>query len=257
MLGGKQMNAQRPPIPFDFDLIPANPHALSGEQLSSLFESKEFLAGYLKAKERERKRFSRELHDSIGQLLLALRLDVARLATTAASGLADAIHEVQCDAHEIEDKVRALAFLHYPAELSRDGLPVALRNYVAGFGRRTGVRASFRVEGECNYLKCEAALALLRVAQEAMTNAYRHGGAKTIKVSLSLRESEVQLKVSDDGCGMSLKTALETSGVGLKVMRSRMHVHQGSLSARSRKRGTSIVAVVPRTSTGDPIPFSG
>ena len=248
------MNAQRPPVANDPDSSSANPQALIGEQLSQLLENKEYLAGYLKAKERERIRFSRELHDSIGQLLLALRLDVAKLARTPASGLAEAINDVQCDAHEIEDQVRALAFLHYPAELSRDGLPVALRNYVTGFSKRTGVRASFRVEGECNYLKCEAALALLRVAQEAMTNAFRHRGAKSIKVNLSLLETHVRLKVADDGCGMSLKTALETGGVGLKVMRSRMHVHQGTLAARSRRHGTSIVAVIPRSSTGDTLP---
>jgi signal transduction histidine kinase len=248
------MNAQRPPVANDPDVFPTNPDAMTAEELSALLENKEYLAGYLKAKERERIRFSRELHDSIGQLLLALRLDVSKLARTDASGLAEAINDVQCDAHEIEDKVRALAFLHYPAELSRDGLPVALRNYVTGFGKRTGIRASFRVEGECNYLKCEAALALLRVAQEAMTNAFRHAGAKSIKVSLSLLDTHVQLKVADDGCGMSLKAALETSGVGLKVMRSRMHVHQGTLSARSRKSGTSIVAVLPRSSTGDTLP---
>ena len=233
----------------------SNPHQMSGERLSAQFESKEFLAGYLNAKERERKRFSRELHDSIGQLLLALRLDVARLADTPLTGLAEAIDFVQCDAHEIEDKIRALSFLHYPAELSRDGLPVALRNYVTGFGKRTGVRATFRVEGECNYLKCEAALALLRVAQEAMTNAYRHGAANTIKVSLTLSPSKVRLKVTDDGCGMSLKIALATSGVGLKVMRSRMHVHHGTLTARSRKRGTSIVAEMPRSATGNALPY--
>jgi two-component system NarL family sensor kinase len=244
------MNAQRS-IANDPDIIRTNPKAVNGKQLSALFENKEYLAGYLKAKERERIRFSRELHDSIGQLLFALRLDVLKLARTTGSGLAEAIHDVQCDAHEIEDKVRALAFLHYPAELSRDGLPVALRNYVAAFSKRTGIRASFRVEGECNYLKCEAALALLRVAQEAMTNAYRHGRAKAIRVCLSLLDTHVRLKVADDGCGMSLKAALETSGVGLKLMRSRMHVHHGTLSARSRKHGTTIVAVVPRSSTGD------
>jgi two-component system NarL family sensor kinase len=248
------MNAKRPPVANDPDPISTSPETMTGEQLSVLFENKEYLAGYLKAKERERIRFSRELHDSIGQLLLALRLDVSKLARTTASGLAEAINDVQCDAHEIEDKVRALAFLHYPAELSRDGLPIALRNYVAGFGKRTGIRASFRVEGECTYLKCEAALALLRVAQEAMTNAFRHGGAKSIKVNLALHDTHVRLKVADDGCGMSLKSALATSGVGLKVMRSRMHVHSGTLSARSRKHGTSIVAVVPRSSTGDPLP---
>ena len=60
-----------------------------------------------------------------------------------------------------------------------------------------------------------------------MTNAFRHGGAKTIKVSLSLLDTHVRLMVVDDGCGMSLKAALEASGVGLEVMRSRMHVHQG------------------------------
>lgn len=238
------------PIADDTE-VSANPHQMTGEELLALFESKEFLAGYLKAKERERIRFSRELHDSIGQLLLALRLDVAKLASAPLSQLSQAVSDVQCDAHEIEDKVRALAFLHYPAELSRDGLPTALRSYVAGFGKRTGIRTSFRVEGECNYLKCEPALALLRVAQEAMANAFRHGGAKSIKVSLALTETKVRLKVADDGCGMSLKTALETSGVGLKVMRSRMHVHGGTLSARSRKHGTNIVAVLPRAATGD------
>ena len=235
-------------------LNPTQPDPTTGEQLSALFENKEYLAGYLKAKERERMRFSPRAHHSIGQLLVALRLDVSRLARTTAAGLAEAINDVQCDAHLIEDQVRALAFLHYPAELSRDGLPIALRSYVTGFGKRTGIRTSFRVEGECGYLKCEPALALLRVAQEAMTNAFRHGGAKTIKVSLSLLDTHVRLKVVDDGCGMSLKAALETSGVGLEVMRSRMHVHQGTLSARSRKHGTSIVAVIPRSATGDRLP---
>src|SRR4051794_40790934 len=203
------MDAQRPMVANDADPSPINAQPVPGEHLSARLENKEYLAGYLKAKESERIRFSRELHDSIGQLLLALRLDVSKLARTTASGLADAINDVQCDAHEIEDKVRALAFLHYPAELSRDGLPVALRSYVTGFGKRTGIRTTFRVEGECSYLKCEPALALLRVAQEAMTNAFRHGAAKSIRVSLSLLDSHVQLKVVDDGCGMSLKAALE------------------------------------------------
>ena len=221
------------------------------EQFATQLENKEYLAGYLKAKERERIRFSRDLHDSIGQLLLALRLSAGRLGRTTEGDLSDAITDVQCIAHEVEDQVRALAFLHYPAELSRDGLPIALRSYVAGFGKRTGVRTSFHVEGECNYLKCEPALALLRVAQEAMANAFRHGGAKAIKVGLSLTASKVRLTVADDGCGMSLKAALGTSGVGLKVMRSRMHVHGGTLSVRSRKQGTSIVAVVPRSATGE------
>ena len=247
------MNLTRPIA--DIPEFPANPHQMSGEELLTQFESKEFLAGYLKAKERERMRFTRELHDSIGQLLLALRLDVARLATVPVSELVEAIKDVQCDAHEIEDKVRALSFLHYPAELSRDGLPAALRNYVAGFGKRTGVRTSFRVEGECNYLKCEPALAMLRVAQEAMTNAFRHGGAKVIKVRLTLTDTKVRLKVVDDGCGMSLKAALGTSGVGLKVMRSRMHVHGGTLSARSQKCGTNIVAVMPRAATGNALNY--
>ena len=237
------------------DAVPAHPGQMTGEELLTRFKSRDYLAGYLKAKERERIRFSRELHDSIGQLLLALRLDVARLANSPLSALAETVHQVQCDAHEIEDSVRALAFLHYPAELSRDGLPGAIRSYVTGFGKRTGVRTSFRVEGECNYLKCEPALALLRVAQEAMTNAFRHGAAKSIKVSLSLTDTHVRLKVADDGCGMSLKAALATSGVGLKVMRSRMLVHGGTLSARSKKRGTTIVAVVPRTATGDTLSY--
>ena len=244
----------KPTIPAD-PIIPANPRQVSGEELVTQFESKEFLAGYLKAKERERIRFTRELHDSIGQLLLALRLDVARLADVPLSGLPEAMKEVQCDAHEIENKVRELSFLHYPAELSRDGLPAALRNYVVGFGKRTGIRSSFRVEGECNYLKCEPALALLRVAQEAMTNAFRHAAAKSIKVTLCLTDTKVRLTVIDDGCGMTLKAALATSGVGLKVMRSRMLVHGGTLSAQTRKHGTNIVAVVPRTATGNAIDY--
>ena len=89
------------------------------------------------------------------------------------------------------------------------------------------------------------ALALLRVAQEAMTNAYRHGHANTIKVSLRQNDKKVQLKVVDDGCGVSLKAGLATNGVGLKVMRSRMIVHHGTLSVRQIEQGTSVVASVP------------
>ena len=156
------MNAQPPLIANEFGLNPTQPDPTTGEQLSALFENKEYLAGYLKAKERERMRFSRELHAF--DRPIACRIAAGRLENLPARPQLvwpKPSIDVQSDAHLIEDQVRALAFLfrHYPAQLSRDGLPVALRSYVTGFGKRTGIRTSFRVEGECGYLKCEPALA--------------------------------------------------------------------------------------------------
>jgi signal transduction histidine kinase len=201
----------------------------------------------LKIQEYERQRMGQELHDSAGQLLVALQLSVARLRAVENSGHEDLIDEVQEMIRQIDRQIRSLAFLHYPAELDEKGLCFAIDKLVRGFDRRTGIRATFRVSGNVDELDDAKSEALLRVAQEGLVNIHRHAHATTAKVHLQNRNGKIILSVADDGVGFPSKASDVTilNGVGLQSMAHRMHVLGGTIEVRPQKRGLKLVATIP------------
>ena len=209
-------------------------------------EHEKFLDGCLKVQDDERLRLGRELHDSTGQLLLALRLNVAQLKrvhrTPIEVGLID---EIEDTASQIDREIRSFAFVHYPAELGRCGLCDALESLARGFAARTGLRISF--DRLCDYVKSgPPANALLRVAQEALLNVHRHAHAVHVRVSLTLRERLLELVVRDDGVGIpSSDDVAKSHGVGLLGMRHRVERLGGRFAVKRMKHGTKLVASVP------------
>lgn len=209
-------------------------------------ERNRFLDGCLKVQEDERLRLGRELHDSTGQLLLALRLNVAQLKrvqrTPVEAGLIDEIEDM---ASQIDREIRSFAFLHYPAEIDRCGLCETLDSLARGFAARTGLRVNFvklcdRVESG------PEAMALLRVAQEALLNVHRHARALHVRMALILRNQLLQLVVRDDGIGIPPAADVAKShGVGLLGMRHRVERLGGHFSIKRLKHGTKVVAAVP------------
>ena len=197
--------------------------------------------------EYERRRMGQELHDSAGQLLVSLHLSVARLRMMEQnSGNDKLIDEIQDIVHQIDREIRALAFLHHPAELSGRGLCEAVQSLVNGFGKRTGIRTSFRCLGGRLAVADPISTTVLRVAQEALVNIHRHAQASSAKVVLESDVNQLHLTVSDDGIGIASAVKLSREqGIGLQGMRHRVEMHGGRFNVRSLKQGTRISVVVP------------
>jgi len=207
----------------------------------------QFLDGYLKIQEDERLRLGRELHDSTGQLLLALRLNVAQLKRVHGTAVEDQLlDEIEDTASLIDREIRSFSFLHYPAEIEREDLGASLHFLTRGFAARTGLKISFN--GLCDRLvqSSPAALALLRVAQEALMNVHRHACALHVRVSLTLHDKLLQLSIRDDGVGIPPEGEIAVShGIGLLGMRHRVERLGGSFAIKRMKHGTKLVASVP------------
>lgn len=219
----------------------------SAERHLNAAERSQFFESCLQAQENERLKLGRELHDSTGQLLLALRLEIARLREIHASSTQDPLlDEIEDTVREIDREIRAFSFTHYPAEIGREGLGAALRSLARGFANRTGLQINFSSIPESIAFSGQAALALLRIAQEALLNVHRHAQALHVQIGLSQRRGMLELSVRDDGVGIPLEHYLEEShGVGLLGMRHRVERLGGNFTIRRLKQGTKIIASVP------------
>ena len=201
----------------------------------------------LEAQDEERLRMGRELHDSTGQLLLALRLGIAHLKQVHGTGAEeDAIDEIEMTALQIDREIRSFAFTHYPASIGQDGLAAALQYLARGFGIRTGLCVKFTDRSQARVDDGPEAVALLRVAQEALTNVHRHAGAAHVRVDLTSNNDMIERLVRDDGRGIASEFENGgSSGVGLQGMRHRIERLAGQFSIRRLKHGTRLSARIP------------
>lgn len=199
----------------------------------------------LRIHEYERTRMGQELHDSAGQLLVSLQLSVAHLRAVDNCGHDGLIEEIQSIVCQIDREIRSLAFLHYPVELGDRPLSSAVQSLALGFGRRTGIRTSFKCAGNQSPVNESVSMALLRVAQEALVNIYRHSHASSARVVLENRLNRILLTVSDDGVGMSGGGMTKARGIGLQSMRHRIESLGGHFELRNLKHGTRVLASIP------------
>jgi signal transduction histidine kinase len=209
----------------------------------------------LQVQEHERLRIGQELHDSTGQLLVSLKLSVAYLRhLDEGQGHEAVFDEIGDTLRRIDHEIRTIAYMNYPAELDSDGLVGALRALARGFGARTGIRVRFT--GICNHALDGGlgATALLRVAQEALVNVYRHARATSVSISLARRKDNLELKIEDDGRGISRDDNGDVfQGVGLHGMRHRIEGLGGRFSLPRLDQGTRICATVPLRHFGQPL----
>jgi len=200
----------------------------------------------LRVHEYERQRLGQELHDSAGQLLVSLELSIAHLreveATSEHQGLID---EISDTVQQIDREIRALAFLHFPALLDDRGVCEAIRSLARGFERRTGIDVDFKCDCDSNPIDQKHAVALLRVTQEALVNIHRHAHASSATICLRKRANSLELTISDNGIGITLKAVTHVPGVGLRGMQHRIEALGGRLRITSLKRGTRLHAVIP------------
>ena len=201
----------------------------------------------LKVHEYERQRMGRELHDSAGQLITSLELNIAILRQVGDKRLTGhVIDEIHATVQQMSREIRTLAFLDYPSQISDGGLCAALRSLSRGLEHRTGLNILVRCESGLPDIDDKRSLPLLRVAQEALTNVHRHARATEAKIILRHRRGMLELIISDNGRGMREELAHpENPGVGLRGMRHRIEAIGGQFRIVSSNAGTRISACVP------------
>lgn len=199
----------------------------------------------VRAREQERERLARELHDRAIQSMLGLKFRLAELNPSAQD-------ELQAKINEVIDGLREMCADLRPPALDRLGLVASLRSHVDDFSERTKLPVGFSVQGEDQRLRPEVELSLFRVAQEALSNAWKHAQTPTIEIELTFCNENVTLLVHDHGRGfdvpMRMRLLAESGHFGLVGMQERLELVGGSLHVSSRPgQGTVIEARVPRS----------
>jgi two-component system sensor histidine kinase UhpB len=197
----------------------------------------------LAAQEAERHRIARELHDEIGQGLTVVLLGLQHAVATAPPALAEELRGVQEAARTSLHEVREVARRLRPGVLQDLGLVSALSALATDFSTGTGGVVERRFDPDLPSLTEEQELVVYRIAQEALTNAARHAGARTVRLQLSADASAVELLVADDGRGLGRAP----EGAGLRGMRERALLVGGRLTVRSPAStgGTEVRLRVP------------
>jgi PAS domain S-box-containing protein len=201
------------------------------------------------AQESERTRIARELHDDIGQSLAILRIQMMR-AGQPISGMPGKVHpgmpELSGRLKDIAQKVSRLSHQLHSSELEYLGLAVAVQSHCREFSEKFKIKVECECEGIPENLDSLLALSLLRVIQEALHNAGKYSGAKSIIVNVRGSAEELSLLVADKGVGFDVEEARLAAGLGLISMRERIHLAGGEFAIVSKTgEGTRITARVP------------
>jgi CheY-like chemotaxis protein len=200
-------------------------------------------AKLLEAQDDERRKISRELHDSVGQSLTAAKIGLAKLKSQLRATELPSLTEVEEMVDGALAEVRTVSYLLHPPVLDLMGLRTSIVWYAEGFEQRTGIRTS--VEGPELLPQFETATetTLFRIVQESLTNVHKHAMASAVTISVTAASDEFQLKIHDDGAGFGENCR---EGVGIGGMRERLKEINGTLEIRSRKQvGSSIVVTIP------------
>ena len=207
-------------------------------------------ARLLQLQDEERRRMARELHDSAGQELAFAIMNLQTLAANLNEPGVDA-QKMLCDSadlmRKVENEIRTFSYILHPPLLDEMGLGSALRWYIDGFIKRTGIDVEISLPAELRRLPTQHEIALFRVAQESLGNVFRHSGSKKARVSLSLDSSDVRLVVADEGRNFKNRKGVVkvTPGVGIQSMRGRLEPLMGQLTVQHGPRGTQVSARVP------------
>jgi signal transduction histidine kinase len=203
----------------------------------------------LGAQDDDRRRIARELHDSIGQYLVAITMSSGLALKQMDGGPGTAPLR---DSLELLDRctaeVRTMSYLLHPPLLEEIGLASAIRWYVEGFTKRSDIRVRLDMAEDIGRLPQPIELALFRVLQESLTNVHRHSNSTAAQIRFQVQDGVARLSVEDDGQGFDTGYPGPVSpGVGITSMRERLRELGGEIAVSSGASGTRITATVPVT----------
>jgi signal transduction histidine kinase len=219
----------------------------------------------LKVQDEERRKIARDLHDSTGQTLTALKISVSLLQEDCKAEparlalLADVAHLTD----QALEEIRTMSYLLHPPLLDEVGFACAAEWFIEGFAKRSGINIKAEIANSRARLPKRVEIALFRVLQESLTNVLRHSGASEASIRFQHDAEAVVLEVRDFGKGITeerlrlLSGVSAETGVGLAGMRERLHELDGSLEIESDGNGTRMRATVPLCPTSLSVQMGG
>jgi len=208
----------------------------------------------LTIRDEERRRWARELHDSVGQLLVGITMNLSILQRQLdGAGPIDAkfLSESMHLTNEALQEIRTLSYLLHPPMLDEVGLASALRWFASGFTKRSQIEIDLEIPESLGRFPRDLEIAAFRIVQETLTNVHRHSGSSTAKINIWRSTNQLRLKVEDQGKGMILpafgKDDRESAilGVGISGIRERVRQLGGQMQIRSGEWGTAVEVVFP------------
>lgn len=224
-------------------------------ELKRAHETLRVLSGSLmQAQDEERRRVARELHDSAGQYLAAVQMNLAALSNDPAlagdgvrTRLADTINLIDhCTA-----EVRTLSYLLHPPLLDDVGLASAISWYAEGFSERSGVTVTLDMPESLARFSPDVETALFRIVQQSLANIHRHSESKVARIRLKVESEQLAVEISDEGRGFpseilaKFRESGQLPGVGISGMRERMNALRGTFDIVSGASGTTVTARLP------------
>ena len=200
----------------------------------------------------ERRRLARGLHDSAGQLIAAIAMNIAVIKTEAkklSPAVAKRVDDNDRTIEQLSTEIRTISHLLHPPLLDEVGLASALRWYVDGFAERSKIAATLEMADDLERFPADMEIAVFRAVQECLTNVHRHSGCRSCAVKVSSDRNRLQVEVRDDGKGIpkNKRSTLTSSGggVGLRGMQERIRQLGGTLIINSSEQGTQVLVTLP------------
>lgn len=222
--------------------------------LETANESLRELSGRLQqARDEERRQLARELHDSVGQMLAALGMNLSVIQSQAqkldSAGIC-ALSENAALVQQISQEIRTISHLLHPPLLDAAGLVSALRWYVDAFAERSKIKVEVDIPDQFQRLSDQTEIAIFRMVQECLTNIHRHSGAMSATIRVRQEDHRLLVEVQDKGKGISPQKQRELTGsgrtgVGFRGMRERLRQLGGNLQIQSDGTGTAVIATLP------------
>ena len=203
----------------------------------------------LRLQDEERRRLARELHDSTGQNLVAMKMVLDQMVVEAKERkILGMVNELTAINEEMSRQLRTMSYLLHPPLLDEVGLPSALKWYAEGYEKRSAIRMELDVSPEFGRLSQDMEIALFRVAQECLTNIHRHSGSATALIRLKRNSENVMLEVCDQGKGIPstrLSDGKVVPGVGMMGIEERVQQFGGKTDIVSSEAGTTVGITIP------------
>jgi len=207
----------------------------------------------LKVQDDERRRVARDLHDSTGQTLAALKMNLVVLEGKLPPDqcMAGLLSEIEALADQALQEIRTTSYLLHPPLLDEAGFTSAAQWFIEGFAKRSGVKVKLDLDTQSDRLPIAIETALFRVLQEGLTNVHRHSGASDICIRFQRQANTATLEIQDCGRGIPtellnrIRDASSDTGVGLAGMRERLNKLNGRLEIEADEHGTRLRATVP------------
>lgn len=203
------------------------------------------VSSMLDGQELERHRFSRELHDGLGQSILAIKMRLGRLPKASAEKKLEILTEVDELFSKTIHEIRAISNDLAPAVLTEFGLLEALRALCKEIDTNADLSVSFTHDLSGQKPDDKLSTYLYRIAQEALNNVVKHARAQKVSLSLKEQNRQMVLCISDDGRGFSYEDGKKTCGNGLNNIKERVEILKGQITIHSNSAGTRILVQVP------------